>query len=165
MTVEASTDTSKPSRTVGTQRRWDSGTPREERRTAFYRERQIRHLYEHAAGGLISNFLLTLLLLSLIHDYLETVSLIAWLVAAFSVLGLRTLLHFRFNRRLSGEPLERRWLELYAVGAIASGAVWGIASLMFAPALPPIDLVIMILVLGGLSAGAATLLSVVFSIT
>ncbi len=129
---------------------------------ACCRERQIRHLAEQAPAGLAANVLLTFLLFAFIHPYIETVPLAIWVSLALAVVGYRALIVRRFDRQPPEGPLQDLWLRQFVTGALLSAAIWGAASVIFAPQLPPIPLLTTILVLAGLSAGAVSVLSVVF---
>lgn len=80
--------------------------------------------------------------------------ILLWLAALYAVVGLR-LLNFRSFRR---RPLERRdderWAKRYAIGALATGALWGVAGGASILGTEPYGIVFAAFVIAGMTAGA-----------
>ena len=94
----------------------------------------------------------------------DTPQVILWLACLVVVTLLRFYLGARFKRASPATNDIDRWLTYYYAAAIASGAVWGSAAWLLYPENSVVHQVFLAFVLGGMVAGAVSLLTPVFPI-
>ncbi len=82
--------------------------------------------------------------------------LLGWFLALVAVSIGRIALHWRFLRERD-KYSPRQWENRFALGALASGAVWAFAAFVFFPAGDPILQTAVILIIGGAMVGAVGL--------
>lgn len=87
-----------------------------------------------------------------------------WLALLACVTLARAYLGLRFARVSPGAADTERWLVYFYAGATASGAVWGSAAWLLYPVDAVVHQVFVAFVLGGMVAGAVSLLTPVFPV-
>jgi signal transduction histidine kinase/CheY-like chemotaxis protein len=87
-----------------------------------------------------------------------------WLAFLVCVTLARLYLGLRFTRSAPKAADMWRWLALFGAGALASGVVWGSAAWLLYPPDSVVHQVFMAFVLGGMVAGAVSLLTPVFPV-
>ncbi len=87
-----------------------------------------------------------------------------WFSLTLLVVLLRSGLYYAFRRQSSSEPAAHsaRWLNLFLIGVLASGALWGSTGYFLFPANGPTHQLFVVFVVGGMAAGAITTLSASF---
>jgi signal transduction histidine kinase/CheY-like chemotaxis protein len=103
-------------------------------------------------GVSLVNALITAVVLS---PQVESARLAGWLVAFTLMVGGRFVLWLRFIRLPAGAVPGTEWERLATGGALVSGGLWGVCSLLLMPAGGPYPLFVAF-VIGGMCAGAAT---------
>ena len=118
------------------------------------REAVLEQLYDHAALGLGANAALALGVAWGLWEFLPGHILLPWLAATLTLTAacLGLVLAYRSRRPPAGE--YDAWKRRFALGVVASGALWGSTGLLFAPALGMQGHVVLAFVLAGLSVAA-----------
>ncbi len=122
---------------------------------------KIRFLYAGAQAAIITNTLLALILAGVQSTVIAPARLYGWLAVFGTILAVRLAVVVAWHR--SGADASNcapRWLRLFRITVIATGAGWGVGALLL---FPPGNLphqVSLSFVLAGMSAGAITLLAV-----
>ncbi len=115
---------------------------------------QIGLLFKHQPAVLVSNFVITPLVVGVLWDALAKATLLAWAIAMYATTGARTVLWLAHRRKSPTPEHAGRWENLFILGAFASGCLWGVAGAWtFAPEELAYRLLI-ILLLAGNCAGA-----------
>ncbi len=114
----------------------------------------VPRVFRGVPGAAIINSINAVLVAVVFTLEAESGLLAAWTGAVLLVAGFRMLAWWRFNRT----PLDRRnirfWSHVYLLGAGLQGLTWGAAGiLLFTPDALPLQ-VFLILVIGGMGAGA-----------
>jgi len=124
---------------------------------------QLRLLYGGLPAALAANVLLAILLAAVQWPALSPVLAGGWLALMAAVLTWRGLVGLRYRRdkeqARSEAETAQRWLRRFRLGAIATGAVWGVAGLLLFPPGQIVHQAYVAFVLAGVSAGAITSLS------
>lgn len=89
---------------------------------------------------------------------------VLWLACLTAIALIRLHLGMRFKRASPPISDSERWLTYYSVAAIASGVVWGSAAWFLFPQDSVVHQVFLAFVLGGMVAGAVSLLTPVFPV-
>ncbi len=122
---------------------------------------QVRLLY---AGAFVipANLVNALIVAAALRNSFPAAFLVAWLCLTALVVAGRMVLSAAYRRSPTADRDARRWARRFAVGALLSGALWGI----LCAALPffgqPLDFLFVTLVAAAMSAAAMTSLSAYF---
>jgi len=118
-----------------------------------------RLLYRSAGFGLFSNFALSGLFAFGIWDYFPRSQLTSWLTVVLLVTTARVGLQIAQQRQNPDHYSLSRWRVYFIIGSSASAACWGAAGWMFMDSSDLLPLVLGVLAIAGLNAGAARSLS------
>jgi two-component system cell cycle sensor histidine kinase PleC len=92
-----------------------------------------------------------------IHLYFRPSSFaMAWLVLSFATIIVRWVHVRRYFEKSRGRDDAARWARVFACGALLSGSIWGVGSLLFFSPDDPFLLIVQIFAVTGLSAIALT---------
>lgn len=112
----------------------------------------VAHLYEQAITACAINLLVLALMGAALWAHVPLPMLIGWGATIVVLTGARVLL-YRAYRRLAA-PDARTWAWYYAALVAPSGLAWGLAVPLFVPLLPPLQILVVLVAIGGLVAGA-----------
>ena len=125
------------------------------------RSEQVRLLYNGLPAALVTNVLLSAMLVGVQWAELNPKEAIGWIILMATVLTFRLVNWVTHQQTESKQDkLTTAWLTRFRLGAIATGVIWGIAGVLF---FPPADIthqVFLAFVLAGVSAGAIISLAV-----
>ncbi|MBI3758101.1 MAG: PAS domain S-box protein [Deltaproteobacteria bacterium] len=118
-----------------------------------------RLLYAQAPVGFLATLVNASILVGVLHTEVpQPIILYAWLGTLFVVTALRLLLVRAYKRAHPNVEQAPRWRRFFILGIVSTGVAWGSASVVvFPPELP--DQVFLAFVLGGMSAGAITIMA------
>ncbi len=122
-------------------------------------EEQTRLLYASLPLSILINAVLALVLASVQKAVIGPSPLVIWLAAMGAVLLARGVLAAAWRASTDADKAAPRWLLLFRIGAIATGAVWGLAAYLLFPTGNLTYQLFLAVVLAGMSAGAITLLA------
>jgi len=77
-----------------------------------------------------------------------------WTVLLYAVVAVRLLNWRSYRRRGIGSGEDTRWARRFALGALATGALWGVGGVSVLAAPSPYYVVFVAFVIGGMTAGA-----------
>ncbi|MBA1443830.1 MAG: EAL domain-containing protein [Gammaproteobacteria bacterium] len=124
---------------------------------------QTRLIYRSMPFSLLAILINSSILSLVLWQVIDHSTIIGWLVAVY----LTTLYRFLTYRNfLSTTPAQGRiefWRRLAILGATLSGALWGAASLLLFPLEHVAYQALLVFVIAGMSAGAVTTLSSIFT--
>lgn len=123
------------------------------------RAEQVRLLFDQGAAAFIINGLVAAALAILVGQHVPRASLVAWcafFAVAWAIRGALHLAHRLHPEALSGDA----WLRLFSVGALLSGATWGLTALWLFPTSVGDRFLVSVAIMG-LASGAAASLSCV----
>ncbi len=120
---------------------------------------QVAQLYRNAPLGHVSTLINSLILVYVLWPVTPRPALFSWLALLWGVTALRYLGVRRFRGILDPVHQARPWARWFIVGMAASGLAWGSAVLIVFPREGFEYQVFIAFVLGGMSAGAASALS------
>ena len=126
--------------------------------------KQVDLLYSHARFGLLGGTLCAVALTYTLRRAVDPVWLYSWLGAVVLATLARGALILKRKRANPGLEWAVRWRDLYIAGAAVSGVIWGVAGGVFFVEGSLADQAFLLLVLGGLSAGAAVVYSPVLPV-
>ncbi|WP_404375382.1 diguanylate cyclase domain-containing protein [Vreelandella aquamarina] len=126
------------------------------------RGEKVRLLYDNLWQPVLSSLLAGGLLVVAMWPVADIALLLGWFIALAIISGLRLLLAQRFKRLPARQQQRQRWLRWFAMGAIASGCVWGASGLLLFSHDHPGQIAALSIVLAGISAGGVTTLSAVW---
>ena len=132
----------------------------EEGRTHF-RYKQVELLYDQSRVGQASSIASALFLVGVLWMITPHSILIIWFTLILVISALRLYLTHRFERCSGGDEQAEYWLGLFIVGVAASGITWGMATIILIPDGSIMHISIVLLWIGGLSAGAVAAYSVI----
>jgi signal transduction histidine kinase/CheY-like chemotaxis protein len=114
-----------------------------------------RLLYRSAGFGLFSNFVLGLVLVAGSYPYHPLRLHVLWLGALFLVSAGRFGINLAFER--SQPPVEQlgRWRALFLVGVFMAGIIWGCAGWIYFETEELLPLMLIVMIIAGMNAGAA----------
>ncbi|WP_447553530.1 diguanylate cyclase domain-containing protein [Vreelandella sp. EE22] len=119
---------------------------------------KVRLLYEKLWQPVISSLVAAAFMLLAIWSANTPLSLLSWLAALSVVSLLRLWLAYRFGH-VASDPYHKKWLYAFAAGALASGAIWGAAGIIFFTPDYPEQFAALAVVMAGIAAGGITTLS------
>ena len=115
---------------------------------------QVRLLYGSPAI-LLLNLVNAPIAAALLWQIYPTWMLLGWIGVVFLVVAIRVLLWCRFQRYQPPVEDAKRWGLRFALGAIATGCLWGLLGSVVFVTENPAYYVFVVFVLGGMTAGAA----------
>lgn len=125
---------------------------------------QVQVLYRNMPRGVVASALNAAILAAVEWPVVPHPSLLVWVIAIWGIAGLRALLIFNYRRATPSSWRADDWHRWMFLTTALSGMGWGSSVYFFAPEIPlPYELV-QIFVLGGMMAGAVSVLSVSFSL-
>jgi len=125
---------------------------------------RVRHLYRSAPTALIANIVIALLMVWMLWARAPHTDIFYWLgILAFITLA-RAYGVFRFNQLSPGDDAISRWKIQFLILSLLSGAIWGASVWIFEPYNTIDTPILIVFVLGGLTAGAAATLGSVLSV-
>jgi len=132
--------------------------------TQWLRAAQVKPLYAHSPVNMLSVLAFSLLLTFILWQVISHTVLIIWLSCNLLITLLRYLLIYKY-KHASAESLETgRWGNWFAIGMAFNGIVWGLAGiLLFAEGSLPHQ-VLLVLVMGGMVAGAVGSYSIMLKV-
>jgi diguanylate cyclase (GGDEF)-like protein/PAS domain S-box-containing protein len=116
---------------------------------------RVAHLYRTAIGAYFASPVYVALLALVLWDANTADALAGWMAAAAGVVAARYAIHRAYLR--SRDPDPWAWESRFALGALAAGAVWSVAPLVFFPTSTVVGQLAIIFVGGGALIGAAGL--------
>ncbi|MGR8921924.1 MAG: diguanylate cyclase domain-containing protein, partial [Gammaproteobacteria bacterium] len=120
---------------------------------------QLRLCFDTTPQAQVATVVNGTLLAIFLREVVPATTLATWFGAMLLLSGVRVLVWRRFVRLDDPGHALDRWDRLNLAGAVASGVLWGSASLMMFPASSIGHQVFLSFVLGGMAAGAVTTLS------
>tara|TARA_B100000929_G_scaffold288288_1_gene276515 strand:- start:707 stop:2332 length:1626 start_codon:yes stop_codon:yes gene_type:complete len=126
------------------------------------RGEKVRLLYDNLWQPVLSSVLAGGLLVAAMWPVVDTPLLLGWFVSLALISTLRLLLAQRFKRLPALQQQRRRWLHWFAMGAIASGCVWGASGVLLFSHDHLGQIAALSIVLAGIAAGGVTTLSSVW---
>ncbi|WP_457673805.1 GGDEF domain-containing protein [Thiolapillus sp.] len=118
------------------------------------RREQFRLLASHLPVVLPASLLAAALVGLGFWDQVDRKILMAWLVSLFLLAVARTLVSWRFIRKLDTLAADGKVKWFLVAGAALSGAIWGMAGVLFFDPGNAYGFAFLIIILGGLLAGA-----------
>src|SRR5579872_3064849 len=116
---------------------------------------QVRGLYTKAALPFLTVIVNSSILAYVLWDPRAAAPTSVWLVGIYAVTAARVVLLRAFGERSLQVDQARRWGWLFTVGSGLNGIVWGASALVLYPAGAVVLQAVILLVLGGMIAGAA----------
>jgi len=88
-----------------------------------------------------------------------------WFAFTLLIVLLRAGLYYAFRRQAPADRATHssRWLNLFLIGVLGSGLLWGSTGYFFFPANEPTHQLFVVFIVGGMAAGAITTLSASFT--
>ena len=126
------------------------------------RGEKVRLLYDNLWQPVLSSVLAGGLLVAAMWPVVDAALLLGWFTVLVAISGLRLLLAQRFKRLPALQQQRQRWLRWFAIGAIASGCVWGTSGVLLFSHDHPGQIAALSIVLAGIAAGGVTTLSSVW---
>ena len=123
---------------------------------------QIKLLYSTGYGALIGVFIVSLILAIALWITTTNIHLIWWMSVLTFLILIRWItisLYINSNNKIQ---TQRFWAKVYVIGVVFTGSMWGIAGFIF---FDPNDLIVVVILITftlGVSAGAATSISVYY---
>jgi diguanylate cyclase (GGDEF)-like protein/PAS domain S-box-containing protein len=120
---------------------------------------QLRLLFEQLPPALMASTVLGLLVVFVLWNFVPPAWLLSWLAALLAVSAGRVALMRSYFRARPAVIEAARWSRWFIAGAMLSGLVWGVAGIF--PLAPEalLQLMFVVFVLAGLSAGSIATLS------
>jgi len=125
------------------------------------RVEQARLLYANLPASIVVNTLLALILVSVLSPVVGAGRLLSWLLLLGVILSARMVLMLAWQRK--GQEAGSQalyWIRWFRILVIATGVMWGMATVLLAPSGNLPHQVYVSFVLAGLGAGAITSLSI-----
>ncbi len=126
--------------------------------TAVDSER-IDLLYRQSIPGFIATAVNATIILIALYGVIDERIVFAWYAALIFV----TVLRFVLSRRYLGQPRNQRqlphWGQLFVLGTLTSGVLWGIAATVMLPLHSALHQTIILVTIAGMAAGGAVLLA------
>ena len=118
-----------------------------------------RLLYAQASVGFLATLVNASILVGVLHTEVpHPIVLYAWLGTLFAITTIRLVLVRAYKRADPTVEQAPRWRRFFILGIVSTGVTWGSASVVsFPPELH--DQVFLAFVLGGMSAGAITIMA------
>ena len=123
---------------------------------------QVQVLYRNMPTGVLANAVNAGILALVEWPVVPHQSLLLWVIAMWIVAGARALLIFNYRRAVPSSWRPADWHRWMLASTTLSGLGWGSSVYFFTPEIPLPYEVVQIFVLGGMTAGAVSVLSVSF---
>ncbi len=123
---------------------------------------RIKLLYRTGFSALIGVFIVSLFLVIALWITTENGQLKWWMGILTLIIVIRYLTISFYNHQKTQDHNYRYWANIYVIGVVVSGSMWGLAGFMFFNPNDPIVIFILITFTLGISAGAATSISVYY---
>ena len=123
---------------------------------------RVKLLYRTGYGALIGVFIVSFLLVIALWITTENNYLMLWMAILSVLIVIRAFSIMYFNNSNIEIQSYGFWASIYVIGVIFSGSLWGIAGFIF---FNPDDLIVVVILITftlGVSAGAATSISVYY---
>lgn len=114
-----------------------------------------RLLYRSAGFGLFSNFVLAGILILGVGQYFPWRQSLVWFGTIFLISGARLALNIAFNRRNPAPERLGWWRRAFVTGVIIVGVTWGAAGWFFYGVENIFSLLLLMIIIAGMNAGAA----------
>ncbi len=134
-----------------------SGREREQR--SRHLVERLEMLYEQASAGVLSTILLAALTAFVLQGQVPGVQMTGWLLYMVAVTALRVAL-ISAHRRWGSSRGALVFLDLFVAGALLSGLGWGMTASLLLPFVGTEYQVFIAFIVGGLVAGAGSLMAV-----
>ncbi len=122
-------------------------------------------LYEQGSGTILASFVAVLVVAIAVEDHVPSLWLVLWVAAHVVTAGARVLVIYAYRRvRPSGVDAARRWMWVYAAGALVTGLLWGGSMAFVGKDWPPEVIVLLYTVGTGLWVGAVPTNAVVYPV-
>jgi diguanylate cyclase (GGDEF)-like protein/PAS domain S-box-containing protein len=128
---------------------------------SLFRFKQVELLYDQLRVGQAGSIASALFLVGVFWTITPHSILIIWFTLVLVISALRFYLIHRFERWSGGTEQTEYWLGLFIAGTAASGLTWGMATIILIPDRSIAQISLVLLWIGGLSAGAVAAYSVI----
>jgi PAS domain S-box-containing protein len=125
---------------------------------------QVQVLYRNMPSGLLASAVNAGILAAVEWPVVPHTPLLLWAIFLWVVTGLRGLLIVNYRRAIPASWNSRDWYRWMLAGTMASGIGWGGSVYLLSPEIPFPYEVLHIFVLGGMTAGGVSVLSVSFPV-
>jgi signal transduction histidine kinase/ActR/RegA family two-component response regulator len=115
---------------------------------------QVRSLFRQIPIALSVNFVNAALVAIVLTPLATRPLLLPWFISVMLVTIGRGILWLRYRHAPVQPENARRWSRLATCGSLLSGLCWGIGGAMLFPVLPALGQLFLIIVMGGMCAGA-----------
>ncbi len=120
---------------------------------------QVRLLYQHAHVSLLATVIVSAIFVAVLWRIMPQSYLIEWFVATLLLSSVRAVLIARFHRTKVQPESAKLWCRRFLIGSALSGALWGLAGVIFFPWQNVIHQAVIITMLMGMVAGGAPLMA------
>ena len=114
-----------------------------------------RLLYRSAGFGLFSNFALAALMAAGVWTYFPSQITLGWLLLIVFVSTARGILNACFFRAAPQDSRTAFWRRCFFAGVVVAGCAWGLGAWIFLQTSDLLPRCLVVMVIGGLNAGAA----------
>jgi diguanylate cyclase (GGDEF)-like protein/PAS domain S-box-containing protein len=129
--------------------------------TLQLRSKQVELLYDQLRVGQAGSIVSAIFLVGIFWTITPHAVLIIWFTAVLAVGAFRLYLIYRYERSSKGQERAGYWLGWFIAGAIGSGLIWSLATVMLVPDRSVAHISLVLLWIGGLSAGTVAAYSVI----
>lgn len=120
---------------------------------------QVRFEYRTLPLALGATVIISLLLALFQWSVINPHSMVIWIALILLISAARMLVYLRFRRASPTPTAIHPWARRSSLGVLLSGLIWGSAGILLFPVDELIHQVMLVLVLGGMTSGAATTLA------
>ncbi len=120
---------------------------------------QVKLLYAAMPMALLATLVNAMILVAVLWDVTEQLSLSIWFASIVSVMLARFALTMAYNRAKPAPSQTKSWEQYFTIASIATGITWGSTSLFLFPEHSAMHQVFIAFVVGGMCAGSVTSLS------
>jgi PAS domain S-box-containing protein len=131
-------------------------------RHSLYFSDLIEQVYSQLPIALSTTLLLSLILVAVLWNEIEHMTLIIWIVVLWFLTIIRAIHYFKYQS--GNQTSVENWAKLFYTGVILSGFIWGASGIILFPDKSLNHQIFLTFILGGLLAGSTTSLSVVQTI-
>lgn len=127
-------------------------------KSTFHAE-QTRQLYASTFNIIVANVINALILTYVMWPVIDHAVLLVWLTTLLTISLIRSLLAYQYRKVNPTADKAVNWLRWYVLGSLLAALTWGTASIALFPAADITRQAFLAFVLGGMCAGAITVLS------